>query len=296
MSVYLGNHGYVALRRRSSGAAISATLRPADVNDGANRFALRIDEGALVTGDFIYVRNTAAANLDFVATSGWSDNQRHRDGNWFVNVDSLSGIRLYDSYAKAISGVTADAIDLTAPAANIDLTVEVKNKDYLPLGKCTSFELNTNRETIDTTALSDEYRSQHGALMSGSGRLEAQWSYRNATEQSNYLLQLALRTEIGGEFDARFYLKTANYNPEMAPGATDDEIFYEVSGVLTQVGVAFTPDAVVQVSADFVATGPIRLRVRTIAIDHLLQEDADLLLLDAGANVASGSILLESAE
>ena len=77
----------------------------------------------------------------------------------------------------------------------------------------------------------------------------------------------------------------------MQPGDTDDEIFYEVSGVITQAGVAFSPDSIVQVNADFVTTGPIRLKVRTLGINALLQETGDRILQEN-----TDLILLESSQ
>ena len=296
MSVYLGTYGYVALRRKSGDQTLQTVLRVGDVNAGANRFALQLDNNTLVTGDFIYIQNDVNAALDFIDATGWQDSQQHRDGNWYINVDDIGGIRLYDTYAKAITGDSAQAVDLLTPAADTTINIRIENSNYLTLGKVTSYELSTQRETIDTTVLSDSFRSQFGALMSGSGNIQAQWSYLNAGEQANYLLQLALRTEVGSEFDAQFYLKTANYSPEMQPGDTDDEIFYEVSGVITQAGVAFSPDSVVQVNADFVTTGPIRLKVRTLGFDELLQESGSKLLLDVLPSAATGSILLESSQ
>ena len=292
MSVYLGTYGYVALKRKSAPQSLAATVRPGDVTAASSRFALRIDEGTFLTGDRLYIQNQAAGNLEFIDASAWSDNTQHRDGNWYVNIDQLGGVRLYDTYAAAVTGNVANAKTLLTPAADTTVNITVQNTDYLTLGKITSFELNTNRETIDVTALSEQYRTQLSALMSGSGSLRAHWGYQATTEQSNYLLQLALRTEIGSEFDARFYLKRAEYNPEYGPNATDDEVYYELSGVVTQAGVAFSPDQIVEVTADFVTTGPIRLKVDTLTMDELLQEDSSRILLDGQV---AGSILLESA-
>jgi hypothetical protein len=295
MSVYLGTYGYVALRRKTAEKAISTLLRVADVTATSNRFALRVDSNAIVTGDYLYIQNSTNQNLDFVAASGWPDNQQHRDGSWYVNVDDLGGIRLYSTYAKAIAG-GSDVIDLVTPATDLSISITVNNSNFLTLGQVTSYELSTQREAVDTTGLSEDFRSQYGALLSGSGSLEAFWNYQNAGEQSNYLLQLAIRTEIGGEFDARFYVKTANYSAEMGADDTDDEIFYEISGVITQAGIAFSPDSPVQVRADFVTTGPIRLRVRTLTRDELLQEDGSRMLLDVIPPAVTGAILLESSQ
>jgi hypothetical protein len=161
------------------------------------------------------------------------------------------------------------------------------------LAQCNYFELNTTREAVDTTVLGDEFRSQYSSLISGSGNFRAYWEYLPTYEKSltaesaNYLLQLAIRTEVGSKFGAKFYLKVGN---EIGSRTTiDDELWYEIEGVITQAGVNFSPDNAVEISADFVTTGPIRLLAKTIPSDKVVQEDLGDIRLEQN----SGASLLQ---
>ena len=267
MTVYLGSYGQVSLRRMSDAADKTSVVNPADVNTSLRRFSFDFDPGFIVTGDRIDITRTNTGTLDFVATSGFLNNTRLSAGTWFVNVDALGGIRLYDTFDKALNGLQSDAIVLTTIISDIPIRVTIVNNIPRILTQCTYFELNTNRETVDTTALGDEFRSQFSGLISGSGNFRAQWeylpSYAKSTtgESAHYLLQLAVRTEVGSKFSGLLYLLPGTGSP--GPGLADDSIWYEIEGIITQAGVSFSPDGVVEVNADFVTTGPIRLKAKT---------------------------------
>ena len=115
------------------------------------------------------------------------------------------------------------------------------------------FELNTERETVDTTTLSDEFRSRISTLMSGSGRMSCFWEYtgNTANELPNYLVELS-----------------------------------EFTGVLTGCAVQFAPNNTVQVEADFITTGLIQLRMNLETISKALQENDSELLLEQGTDNA----------
>ena len=78
------------------------------------------------------------------------------------------------------------------------------------LAQVNGFELNTERETVDTTTLSDEFRSRISTLMSGSGRMSAFWEYTGNRVKNclTILVEPSLRTRVGSQFKARFYIKT----------------------------------------------------------------------------------------
>ena len=98
------------------------------------------------------------------------------------------------------------------------------------LAQVNGFELNTERETVDTTALSEEFRSRANTLISGSGRMNAFWEYTGDTakELPHYLLELALRTKVGSQFQRQVLHKASGLQPKPAARANDDEIWYEV--------------------------------------------------------------------
>lgn len=299
MSVYLGGYGLVELRRSSELAEKTSVVNPADVNTARRRFSFDFDHGFLNSGDQIEIRSTNGANLAFVDASGWLVNTVQSAGNWYIHVDELGGIRLYDTFDKSIEGVQAQAIPLTAIATNIPIAVRITNLTPRILAQCTYFELNTTREAVDTTALGEEFRSQYSSLISGSGNFRAYWEYLPAYaketigESAHYLLQLAVRTEVGSKFSAKFYLKVGGEDGTKT--SFDDEIWYEIDGIITQAGVNFSPDAAVEINADFVTTGPIRLLANTspLVTTKILQEDTGDIRLEQ--NFAS-SLLQEEVD
>ena len=276
MSVYLGTFGEVELKRQFDGGELSSTIDPADVNVTRKRFSFDFEHGQLLTGDQIEITSTDGANLSFI--SGHSSDSIKR----FIHVDELDGIRLFSTFAHAMGGDSANAIALASPGSAIPIKVIVANSSYRVLGRVQSYELNTTRETVDTTTLSDQFRSQISTVMSGSGRMSCEWEYTGDSikELPHYLLELALRTRIGSSFAAKFYLKTASYNPANHTNAADDEIWYEVTGVLTACAVQFNPNTLVQITADFITTGEIQIRATVDPRDALLQEDSGDIRLD----------------
>lgn len=284
MSVYLGSYGLVELRRSSELAEKTSVVNPGDVNASRRRFSFDFDAGFLNSGDQLEIRTTDGTDLDFVDATGWGVGTVQDAGHWYINVDELGGIRLYDTFDKAIEGLQSQAIVLTSIARDIPIAVRVSNLIPHILAQCTYFELNTNREAVDVTALGDEFRSQYSSLISGSGNFRAYWEYlpsyakQSTAESAHYLLQLAIRTEVGSKFASKFYLKVSNERGDAT--SIDDEIWYEVEGLITQAGVNFSPENAVEISADFVTTGPIRLLAKTTPSDKVLQEDAGDIRLE----------------
>jgi len=276
MSVYLGTHGEIKLQRQFAEGELRGTINTSDVNATAKRFSFDFEHGQLISGDQIEITSTDGTALDFI------DSYTKTSVKKFVHVDELDGVRLYDSFTDAVNGGTTNAVALAAPGDDIPIRVKVENTDYLVLAQVNGFELNTERETVDTTTLSDEFRSRISTLMSGSGRMSAFWEYTgNASQElANYLVELSLRTRVGSQFKARFYIKTSNHNPGGVAANDNDEIFYEFTGVLTACAVQFAPDNTVQIQADFISTGTIQLRMDLEVEGKLLQENDDELVTE----------------
>ena len=291
MSIYLGQKGRIELQRTFGGQEISTTVSTNEVVSAKKRLAFDAasqgDTTELITGDQLEIR--ADSNLVFI--SGYTG---VKTGKFFIHVDELGGIRLYTTYAHAISGGTTNAVSLVDQSAGWSLAVRltVQNAIHRILGQVISYELNTRADVVDTTTLSDSFRSQYGALLSGSGRIESFWDYRDTAgsgeyESAQYLHQLILRTQIGSEFNAHLYLKVDGYSPSGDTGTADDVIWYDVKGILTNTAIAFNVGSVVKMTADFVTTGEIKLKVMTASEYKLLQENTDYILLeqDAAANL-----------
>ena len=287
MTVYLGTFGKVELERQFGGSELNSIINTSDVNVSAKRFSFDFEHGQLLTGDQIEILSTDGSALDFI--SGYSSSGVKK----FIYVDDLGGIRLYDTFANAVNGGSANAVALAAPGNDIPVKVVVQNAAFRLLAQCNGFELNTERETVDTTTLSDEFRSRVNSLMSGSGRMSGFWEYTGdtANELPHYLLELSLRTRVGSQFKGRFYLKTNAYNPSGVADRAGDEIWYEFTGVLTACAVQFTPSSVVEITADFITTGPIEIRMDVLVPGAVVQENADDILLDQDA---AAKLLLET--
>lgn len=282
MSIYLGTFGEVELQRQFDGSDLRSTINPSDVNATEKRFSFDFEHGQLISGDQVEITSTDDSALDFI--SGYTKTSVKK----FINVDELDGIRLYDSFAHAVNGGTTNATALATPGDDIPIRVKVANAERRLLAQCSGFELNTERETVDTTALSDEFRNRISTLMSGSGRMSCFWEYTGDTENElpNYLLELQLRTRVGSQFKARFYLKTTSHNPSGDSGTALQEIWYEFTGVLTACAVQFSPSDAIQFTADFITTGSIQIRMDLADPPKLLQENSDELLLDQNTTSA----------
>lgn len=298
MGIYLGNVGNIELTRKSLEGSKESIVNPSDVNTDRNRFSFDFDPSFLISGDLVEFTTTDGTNLDFVAASGWTNNTVQTSGNWYVHVDELGGIRLYDTFDDSLDGGSTGLIQLAAIARNIPIRVNVRDRDARLLASVVEYELNTNRETVDITTLSDEHRQQYSSLITGSGRLTAQWDYANEYEKEpvHYLMQLVLRTEIGSSFHGKFYVKypnTAAQGGTFAATQINDALWWEFDAIVTSSAVSFTVDSMVVGTIDFVATGPIRLKAQTLAKRYLLQEDDGKIELEQDAD---SYILLEELE
>jgi hypothetical protein len=293
MGIYLGNIGNVEIARRSIEDGLTSIVNPSDVNASRNRFSFDFDEGCLISGDLVEITTTDGTNLDFIDPSGWGDATVQSSGDWYVFIDELGGIRLYDNFDDSLEGSTAGLVPLAAIARDIPISVTVRDRGGRLLACVTDYELNTNRETVDITALSDRYREQYSSLITGSGQITAQWDYVNETGQEpvHYLMQLVLRTEIGSGLHLKLYVKSADTDASggsFSATQLNDALWWEFDALITNSATSFAPGNIIVSTIEFVATGAIKLRARTTAPSRLLQEAGDPILLEQG-----GYLLLE---
>ena len=295
MTIYLGDNGSVELRRYGADDAdgqrpsMVASLQPEDVNVPAKRFSFLGSQLGLITGDQIEIatrpgkdsskRTTPPPDLELVAGREFPD--------WlgYINVDAIGGIRLYDSFDDAIDGKKSNAIPLVTPSKLQRVEVTSRDSRFRCIAQVSSYELTTQRETIDVTSLNQQYRNQyHQGLISGQGRMDCYWEHTRGcegppgykfNEYSAYLAFLCIRLEQGSSFTGRFYLYTGE--------ATEKSVWYECQAVVTDLVVSVQPTAVISTSVNFITTGPIRLQTGIIPgylrqeqdEDYVLQEDGD---------------------
>jgi len=284
MSVYLGNEGTVMLKRSATQGDILASLLDSDdVNPGRRRFSFDFDPNALITGDEIEIYTEDGSTLELV------DGHVYPDGRWFVHIDDAGGVRLYDNYADSINGTFDAALPLVAPSRAIPISVRTRNDRWRCLAQMRSWELTTNRNTVDTTSLGEEFvRLYTRGLVSGQGSLTCLWDYKQAMcdpmqegkgiEEPHYLCQLLLRLKQGASFSGQFFVYQGT-----------PSVWYEAECTVTNVGLSFAPGEPLTSRVEFVTTGPIALHTG-YADQFLLQEDTDRLLLEGSVDEA---ILLE---
>lgn len=284
MAVLLGQSGQVELRRLSLEESIRAEVAVSDVNYVKNRFSFDFHPGALLTGDQVEIKTQDGSLLSFVAPSGWPANKQYPDGLFYLHVDEAGGIKLYESFSEAISGESAGRIDLVDAGRTVPIEVTVRNNSERILGQVIDFELNTEREAPDVTALTDEFRKNVSGLISGSGRLQCFFDYeakdcdpsyygvdQDDLEMPIYMNQLLIRTRTGSEFWGKLTLVRRGAKPYGGTEDANDEIWYEFDGRITNVAMAFSATEPVRATIDFVTTGEIRLRTRFTS-NYLLAE------------------------
>lgn len=286
MTVYLGNAGNIELTR-DSGDVIGGTITPSSVDALKDMFSFDFSSGTFVTGDFVEFRSIDnVTTLSFV--SGWA----YSKANFFVNVDQLDGLRLYNTYSDAVAGAANNRIALAVPGSNIAIGCKILNSVPRVLGQIVKFELSTDREAVDTTGLGDEFRNQYSTLITGSGNIECIFDYAVAgdTEVAVYLHNLLLRQQFGSDFKANLYILSEGQ--AQGANAANDSVWYEISGVMTQAAISCTAGGIIGSTFTFVTTGEIKLRVQTVTF-------ADLVLNSAGDRMelsAANAATLELAE
>ena len=212
MAVFLGNHGNVRLRRGIDApyGILEDRIKPDDVNTSLNRLSFDGAVDNLLTGDRIDISTADARGLVCFATSAWSSATVEPTISAYVHVNAVGGLRFFYQFENAVNNNRAAEISLAAFAgAALEINVRVRDVAFNVLGNVTSYTLNTSRETIDTTSLSDKFQKQYSAgIISGSCSIDCLFDYTSTgiKETPLLMLQLIHRVYIGSEFDLALYL------------------------------------------------------------------------------------------
>lgn len=285
MAIWLGSGGGLRIERMAS-SNMYARISPADIDVGSNRVSADRVTKALITGDLVAIRRVdengqpVTDPLDFVSPSGWPDNQLHPDGQWFVNVDAVGGVRLYNNWRESLEGTIAAAVTLQRPSGSYRISLKTVNAGGARcMAQTTSWELNTDRNVADITSLGEGFQKQMATLVTGSGSLECFFDAipdacgeDTNYERSVYFHQLALRQEIGAEFTGVFLLKRNGTLPiTVMEQYRERELFYKADCVITSVVCEVNTEDIITSAVEFVTTGPIQL-LYSFPVDYLLQE------------------------
>tara|TARA_B100000579_G_scaffold326828_1_gene276741 strand:+ start:1461 stop:2336 length:876 start_codon:yes stop_codon:yes gene_type:complete len=276
--VYLGEGGFVELKRSSMDKALHTSLTPSDVNVSRKRFSVEQDLGSLITGDRLTIATKDGSTLELVSGHNYSD------GVWYINIDPVGGIRLFDTFGAAIDGKKEEALTLVTPSATKEITMQVKNTEYRPLARVREFEFTTNREQVRVESLGEQFkRSYEAGLISGQGSMTCLWESRYAIDDyetrltvkpefSFYLASLILRLQQGSDFLGRFFL-----NLDSATSIRN--VWYECEAQITNCSMRVEPSQIIETRVEFVASGDFSLKLGAIPT-YLLQESTDYLLID----------------
>lgn len=303
MAVLLGDNGRVELRRSASSSArstiIGFKLNVADINDIKNRFSFTPDRGGahpLLSGDRVSIKS--AGVLSWITTYSTKN-----EFTGYVHVDAAGGIYLYHDYLDSINGELTNRLSLDATVSSADHTVKLEESPYKILGQVVRYELNTEREAVDTTSLSDDFRRSTSGLISGSGRLTALFDYRrngldpsyegitrDRVELPFFISQLVLRTELGSEFNGRFFVVAEGNKAYGTSETKNDTIWYECDARVTSAAMDFTASTAIELTVEFVTTGKITLQTDFDSPGKVLTAVGGALMLGLYQNTGPGAI------
>lgn len=280
MAVFLGTTGNIRLKRGSQAGSsqFADQITPDDVTVTLNRVGLARSGDNLVTGDRIEIATTDARGLVCFASSNWPSATVENTITAYVNVNAVGGLRLFDTFNEAVNNNRSAEYTVTAFAgAALPVTITLRDSVSRVLGNVTSYELNTTRDQVDTTALSDKFKTQFAAgLISGSGRIDCLFDYTTTgiKEVPLMLMQTLQRVDIGSSCDLALYIV------DRALDSTETSVYYEFEAVITASGVSVDTDAAITCTLDFVTTGEIKLLVGEPA-GYILKEDEDRIYLES---------------
>jgi len=286
MTVFLGDTGRVVLDRKGSEQRFVTLVNPSDVRDDVNRFSVDFAHEQIITGDGLEIRTTGGEDLTWVDDST-ADNSFTR----YVHVDDAGGLRLYNTFSDSIRGELRNSIALKKPSTAQEVTIQVVGGGQERcLAEVTSYQITTNRETIDTTHLGAHYRKQYeSGLIQGQGSIDCLWrqpavsacdvTTSEEVEFASYLARLCIRLVHGAAFHGYFYIYIDDSNVKRS-------LWYESeSCIVTNVAVTVSPTELVRTTIDFVTSGPITLREGYIpSFLELEQNDFDVEL-EQGGNI-----------
>lgn len=287
MTVFLGENGRVVIERKGSDTGLFTKVNASDVRDVANRFSIDYGHEQIITGDRIELR-TIGENAG--ETINWIDHPGVDDSfTRYANVDEAGGIRLYETFSKAIAGAPGDAVQLRAVASAQETKITIKeDTESRCLAEVSSYQITTSRETINTSHLGAHYVKQYEAgLIQGQGSIECLWRMpgceceQEADEQEfvSYLARLCMRLVHGAAFHGYFYV----YASDLKEGRS---LWYESeSCIVTNVAVTVAPTQVVRTTISFITNGAIKLKEGYLPGYLELEQSSENIALEQGGGI-----------
>jgi hypothetical protein len=274
MAVFLGYTGNIRLRRgaKVDYGQLADRITPDDVNTYLNRLGFSTALDNLLTGDRLEISTQDPRGLACFPASAWDSATVESGISAYVNVNAAGGLRFFDSFENAVNNARASEIPLYAFVGEpIDIEYTVRDLRANVLGNVKGYTFNSDRETLEVTALSDKFKKQYSAgLISGGGSIDCLFDYQSTgiKETPLLMLQLIQRVDIGSEFDLVLYVTDRSLDSSL------ESVYYEMTALVTRAGITLNTDNVVECSIDFVTTGEVRLLIGEPA-GYILKEDDD---------------------
>ena len=278
MTYFLGNVGNVRLRRNSE-TILNVVVKDADTVTSLNRIGIEGANENLLTGDKVTISTDDARGIAFFPVNSWVDGEgvSHRSFSQFINVNAAGGIRFFPTFQSAVNNVRSEEYTIqNFGGGPLPLRIQVRDISANVLGDVTSYEFNTDREALETTALSDKFKRMYSAgLISGSGKIDCIFNNQTSGVKETPLLALQLinRVDIGSEFDCLLSITDSDNDPSQL------DIFYEFTAMVTRSGLQVSASELITCSIDFVTTGEIKLLVGRPS-GYVLKEDEDRIALN----------------
>lgn len=294
MTVFAGHYGSIQFKRVGSSDPIRCYIDASDLDVSRKRFTagekngLDLPIGTITTGDRVKITTSDSRGLPFrwyenVANTLFTDNPT--GGNlpleFFANVDRMGAIRMYRNFADALSnpGVRYLAIPLSKASGSPvwPVTIQLLPGAFNDLGQVQGFEIATDRESVDTTALGNKYKHFTASAISGSGSVDCLFDFKNLSgdEIPLALSQLIQKVEVGSQFTGRFYLLEPGL-PQPLGYTVAEGVYYEVEGMLVKSALTVRADQIVECSFDFITSGEFALRVGDSPIDITTEDGVSI--------------------
>ena len=150
---------------------------------------------------------------------------------------------------------------------NADL--QPRNPGTAPYWECVAdlreWSLDLSAPEVDTTAVAEKFGNAVKSLVSGGGTTEFfidRKCFDQGVTNGMTLLQLLLMTEQGCKASAKFYVlqRPGDCGVDECSGLINGDLYYETDLLITQTAVNMRPTELVVGTAQFVSTGPIKLK------------------------------------
>lgn len=279
MAVFLGNTGHIRLRRGSNVnyGSFTDSIKPDDVTTALNRLSFDAALDNLLTGDRLVISTDDTRGLVCFDPTAWGTGVVENNISAYINVNAAGGLRFFPRFEDAVNNNRAAELPVYAFTGNpINIDYTIRDTRFNILGNVTGYSLNTDREAIDVTSLSDKFRQQYSAgIISGNGSIDCLFDYTTTgvKETPLLMLQLIQRVDVGSQIDIALYLTDKSFDDSLT------SVYYETSAVITRAGVNVAAGDVIECTIDFVTNGEIRLLIGEPAA-YILKEDDDLIELE----------------